>query len=105
MHTVMPARSSLIHLEAAVAPYHRAMVITRTELVSQLQELEAGLEQRIQENPETADPWPDFSSQADAIVSAASAEDEEYVLNSISCILAKHGLIPSDDADRQSPCF
>ena len=81
------------------------MIMTRTELVAQLQALEAGLERKIEENPDTADPWPEFSVAADAIQDAAGAQDESYVLNRISCILAKHGLIPSDDSDRQAPCF
>lgn len=81
------------------------MVMTRTQLVAQLQALEAGLEQRIEENPDTADPWPEFSSQADAIQDAASAQDEDYVVRRITCILAKNGLIPADDSDRQAPCY
>lgn len=93
-----------IHLAAAAEPYHPGMVMTRTELVAQLQALEDGLEQRIEDNPDTADPWPGFSSEADAIQLAAGVEDEEYVLNRITCILAKHGLIPADDTDRQAPC-
>ena len=85
-------------------PYHPTMIMTRTELVAQLEALEAGLEQKIEENPDTADPWPEFSAEADVIQASASAEDEDYVLKRISCILAKHGLIPADDADAQAPC-
>lgn len=94
----------MIHIAAAAQPYHPAMIMTRTELVAQLEALEAGLEQKIEENPDTADPWPDFTVQAEAIQASASAQDEDYVLKRISCILAKHGLIPSDDADTQAPC-
>ena len=97
-------RSIPIHPRAAVAPYHPAMIMTRTELVARIETLEAGLEKRIEDNPDTADPWPEFSIEADAIQDAAGAQDEEYVLNRITCIQAKHGLIPADDADTQSPC-
>lgn len=79
------------------------MVMTRTELVAQLQSLEAGLEQRIEDNPHTADPWPEFSVEADAIQDAAGPQDEEYVTRRITCMLAKHGLIPADDADVKTP--
>jgi hypothetical protein len=78
---------------------------TRTELVGRLQALDAALEQRIEQNPDTADPWPEFESQADAIRRAAGAQDREYVRQRINCILARHGLVPSDDADRKAPCL
>jgi len=81
------------------------MFQTRTALVRRLQALESGLEARIEQNPETADPWPDFDAQASAIRKAAGAEDRDYVRQRISCILARHGLIPADDADRRAPCL
>jgi len=93
-----------IHLVPAGGPYHPAMVMTRTELVARLESLEARLERSIEEHPDTADPWPELSAEADAIQDSASAADEEYVQHRISCLLAKHGLIPADDADTQSPC-
>jgi hypothetical protein len=81
------------------------MFQTRTELVRRLQALEAGLERRIEANPDTADPWPEFDSEAARIRASAGAADREYVRQRISCILARQGLIPSDDADRLAPCL
>lgn len=81
------------------------MVMTRTELVAKLQVLEVDLEQRIEDNPHTVDPWPEFSVAANAIQHAAGPNDEDYVGKRITCILAKHGLIPADDAYAQSTCF
>jgi hypothetical protein len=81
------------------------MFQTRTALVRRLQALESGLEARIEQNPDTADPWPEFDAQARAIRKAAGSADRDYVGQRISCILAKHGLIPADDADRRGPCL
>lgn len=80
------------------------MIQTRTALVRRLQDLESGLEARIEQNPDTADPWPEFEGEAEAIRKSAGTADREYVGQRISCILARHGLIPSDDADRRAPC-
>jgi hypothetical protein len=81
------------------------MFQTRTALVRRLQALEGGLEARIEQNPDTADPWPEFDAQASAIRRSAGADDREYVSQRISCILARHGLIPADDAERRRPCL
>ena len=81
------------------------MIQTRTALVRRLQALESGLEAQIEQHPDTVDPWPEFDARAAAIRKAAGAGDREYVRQRIDCILAKHGLIPSDDADRRAPCL
>jgi hypothetical protein len=80
------------------------MIQTRTALVRRLQDLDSGLEARIEQNPDIVDPWPEFEAEAEAIRKAAGAQDRDYVQQRISCILARHGLIPSDDADRRAPC-
>ena len=69
-----------------------AMATNRTELVARLQALDAGLEERIERNPDTADPWPEVSSVASAIRAAAGPQDRDYVRGRIDTILAKHGL-------------
>ena len=68
------------------------MATTRTELVARLQALDAGLEERIERNPDTADPWPEVGSVASAIRAAAGPQDRDYVRGRIDTILAKHGL-------------
>ena len=68
------------------------MAVTRTELVARLQALDAGLEERIERNPDTADPWPEVGSVANAIRAAAGAQDRQYVRDRIEVILAKHGV-------------
>lgn len=94
-----------VHAGPENRPYHPPnMIQTRTALVRRLQALESGLEARIEQNPDTVDPWPEFGVRATAIRKAAGAGDRDYVRQRISCILAKHGLIPSDDADRRAPC-
>jgi len=95
-----------VHVAAPTGPYHPpTMFQTRTALVRRLQALESGLEARIEQNPDTADPWPEFDAQASAIRKSAGADDRGYVSQRISCILARHGLIPSDDAFRRGPCL
>ena len=74
-----------------------AMATTRTELVARLQALDAGLEERIERNPDTADPWPEVGSVAGAIRAAAAPQDRDYVRGRIDTILAKHGV---GDIDR-----
>lgn len=69
-----------------------AMAATRTELVARLQALDAGLEERIERNPDTADPWPEVGSVASAIRAAAGPQDRDYVRGRIDTILAKHGV-------------
>ena len=69
-----------------------AMATTRTELVARLQALDAGLEERIERNPDTADPWPEVGSVAGAIRAAAARQDRQYVRDRIEAILDKHGL-------------
>ena len=81
------------------------MFQTRTALVTRLQALESGLEARIEQNPHTADPWPEFDDEASAIRRDAAAGDRDYVQQRISCILARQGLIPADDAHRRAPCL
>jgi hypothetical protein len=68
------------------------MAANRTELVARLQALDAGLEERIERNPDTADPWPDVGSVARAIGAAAGPQDRDYVRGRIDTILAKHGV-------------
>ena len=68
------------------------MAATRTELVARLQALDAGLEERIERNPDTTDPWPEVGHLAGAIGAAASAQDRAYVHERIEAILAKHGI-------------
>ena len=68
------------------------MAATRTELVARLQALDAGLEERIERNPDTTDPWPEVGNVAGAIGAAASVQDREYVRDRIEAILAKHGI-------------
>ena len=68
------------------------MAANRTELVARLQALDAGLEERIERNPDTADPWPEVGSVAGAIRAAAGPQDREYVRERIDTILAKHGI-------------
>jgi hypothetical protein len=68
------------------------MAATRTELVARMQALDAGLEERIERNPDTADPWPEVGSLASAIRAAAAPQDREYVRERIENILAKHGI-------------
>ena len=68
------------------------MAATRTELVARLQAMDAGLEERIERNPDTADPWPEVGSVAGAIRAAAAAQDRQYVRDRIEAILAKHGI-------------
>ena len=68
------------------------MATTRTELVARLQALDAGLEERIERNPDTADPWPEVGNVASAIRAAAGPQDREYVRGRIDTILAKHGV-------------
>ena len=68
------------------------MAANRTELVARLQALDAGLEERIERNPDTADPWPEVGSVAGAIRAAAAPQDRQYVRDRIESILAKHGL-------------
>ena len=69
-----------------------AMAATRTELVARLQALDAGLEERIERNPDTADPWPEVCSVASAIRAGAGPQDRDYVRGRIDTILAKHGV-------------
>ena len=68
------------------------MAATRTELVARLQALDAGLEECIERNHDTTDPWPEVASLAGAIRAAAAPQDREYVRGRIDTILAKHGL-------------
>jgi hypothetical protein len=68
------------------------MAATRTALVARLQALDAGLEERIERNPDTADPWPEVVGVASAIRAAAGPQDREYVHGRIDAILAKHGV-------------
>jgi len=68
------------------------MAATRTELVARLQAMDAGLEERIERNPHTTDPWPDVGSVAGAIGAAAGPQDRSYVRERIEAILAKHGI-------------
>jgi hypothetical protein len=68
------------------------MAATRTELVARLQAMDAGLEERIERNPDTTDPWPEVAGVAGAIRAAASPQDRAYVRGRIEAILAKHGL-------------
>jgi hypothetical protein len=68
------------------------MAATRTELVARMQALDAGLAERIERNPDTADPWPEAAGLASAIRAAASAQDRDYVRGRIDTILAKHGI-------------
>jgi hypothetical protein len=74
------------------------MAANRTELVARLQALDAGLEERIERNPDTADPWPEVTTLADSIRSAAGPQDRQYVRDRIDCILAKHGVIGIEPA-------
>ena len=74
------------------------MAATRTELVARLQALDAGLEERIERNPDTADPWPEVGSVASAIRAAAAPQDRQYVRDRIDTILAKHGVIGIEPA-------
>lgn len=74
------------------------MAATRTELVARLQALDAGLEERIERNPDTADPWPEVGSVAGAIRAAAGPQDRDYVRGRIDTILAKHGVMDIDTA-------
>ncbi len=76
---------------------------TRTALVRRLQALEDGLDRRIEQNLDTADPWPEFEDKAAAIRQAAAAKDREYVGLRIHGILARHGLAPATGAHHQSP--
>jgi hypothetical protein len=81
------------------------MAVTRTELVARLQALDAGLEERIERNPDTADPWPEVGSVAHAIGAAAAPQDREYVRGRIDTILAKHGVgtIPATRPGARGP--
>ncbi len=76
---------------------------TRTALVRRLQALEDGLDRRIEQNPDTADPWPEFEDKAAAIHQAAAAKDREYVGLRIHGILARHGLAPVIEAHHHAP--
>ena len=69
------------------------MAANRTELVARLQAMDAGLEERIERNPDTADPWPEVGSVAGAIRAAAGPQDRDYVRGRIDAILAKHGVM------------
>ena len=68
------------------------MATNRTAIVARLQALDAGLEERIERNPDTADPWPEVGSVAGAIRAAAAPQDRQYVRDRIEAILDKHGL-------------
>jgi hypothetical protein len=68
------------------------MAANRTALVARLQALDAGLEERIERNPDTADPWPEVGSVVRAIRAAAGPMDRDYVRGRIDTILAKHGV-------------
>ena len=68
------------------------MATNRTAIVARLQALDAGLEERIARNPDTADPWPEVGSVAGAIRAAAAPQDRQYVRDRIEAILDKHGL-------------
>ena len=76
------------------------MATNRTAIVARLQELDAGLEERIARNPDTADPWPEVGSVAGAIGAAAAPQDRQYVRDRIEATLAKHGL--GDSVYRQA---
>ena len=68
------------------------MATNRTAIVARLQALDAGLEERIERNPDTADPRPEVGSVAGAIRAAAAPQDRQYVRDRIEAILDKHGL-------------
>ena len=68
------------------------MAATRTELVARLQALDAGLEERIERNPDTTDPWPEVARVAGAIRAAAGPQDRQYVRDRIDVIFGKHGI-------------
>lgn len=68
------------------------MTLSRAELDTMLDRLEARLPDIVRINPDDGDFWAEFAGEADAIEDAAGAEDCEHVARRIDAMLATAGL-------------
>lgn len=75
------------------------MTLTRPELQTRLNALEAQLPALVREHPDPADFWPAYAGVADEIVDAAGADDCEWVDDRLEEMLRHHGAPELHDGD------
>lgn len=74
------------------------MTRSRADTTLLLDALEASLPGLLAQYPDDGDFWSAFAGEADVIEDGADIEDERFVRGRIDAMLAKHELIPGDEA-------